>query len=253
MDGRRRASRSAPHDEEQDMAKVGFFARLGNLWRGFASIWISDIEKQHPEIAYENAINGMIEKYTMLKKATAGIIRRREDISQRLDVQTKELAQITLDLNTAVDTNQDDLAIILIQKKNELEKVVAELKAEMDQAVKDAESAKASLMQVQAEIRKLQAEKDNMLAKMASAQARIRIQEQLEGLSVDAEVKALDNVRTHIKDTIAQANLGSELKESSLDQRLAELRQKSGDSTARSQLDQLKAAAAARKAGQKTM
>ena len=34
-----------------------------------------------------------------------------------------------------------------------------------------------------------------MLAKMQSAQARIQIQEQLEGLSVDAEVKALDNVR----------------------------------------------------------
>ena len=236
------------------MAKVGFFARLGNLWRGFASLWIADIEKQHPEIAYENAINSMIEKYTQLKKATAGIIRRREDINQRLEQQTKDLAQVTQDLNVAVETNQDDLAIILIQKKNELEKLVAELKAEMEAAVKDADSAKASLLQVQAEIKKLQAEKDNMLAKMASAQARIRIQEQLDGLSVDAEVKALDNVRTHIKDTIAQANLGRELGESSLDQRLAQLRQQSGDVTARSQLDQLKAAAAARKAGtQKTM
>ncbi len=231
------------------MAKVGFFARLANLWRGFASLWIADIEKQHPEIAYENAINGMIEKYTLLKKATAGIIRRREDIGGRLDQQTKELAQVTQDLNTAVETNQDDLAIILIQKKNELEKTVAELKADMEAAVKDADSAKASLMQVQAEIKKLQAEKDNMLAKMASAQARIRIQEQLEGLSVDAEVKALENVRTHIKDTIAQANLGRELGESSLDQRLSQLRQQSGDVTARSQLEQLKAAAAARKAG----
>jgi len=236
------------------VAEVGFFRRLANLWKGFLSIWISDVEKEHPEIAYENAINSMIEKYTQLKKATAGIIRRREDINQRLEQQTKDLAQVTQDLNVAVETNQDDLAIILIQKKNELEKLVAELKAEMEAAVKDADSAKASLLQVQAEIKKLQAEKDNMLAKMASAQARIRIQEQLDGLSVDAEVKALDNVRTHIKDTIAQANLGRELGESSLDQRLAQLRQQSGDVTARSQLDQLKAAAAARKAGtQKTM
>ena len=47
-----------------------------------------------------------------------------------------------------------------------------------------------------------------MLAKMQRAQARVRIQEQLDGLSVDAEVKALDNVREHIKNTIAQANLG---------------------------------------------
>ena len=235
------------------MAKVGFFSRLGNLWRGFVSLWIADIEKQHPEIAYENAINSMIEKYTQLKKATAGIIRRREDINQRLEQQTKDLAQVTQDLNVAVETNQDDLAIILIQKKNELEKLVAELKAEMEAAVKDADSAKASLLQVQAEIKKLQAEKDNMLAKMASAQARIRINDQLEGLSVDAEVKALDNVREHIKNTIAQANLGAELKSTDLDQRLSALRSQSGDVTAKQQLAELKAAAAAKKASQKTM
>jgi phage shock protein A len=236
------------------MAKVGFFARLGNLWRGFVNLWISDLEKKNPEIAYENSINSMIEKYTMLKRATAGIIRRREDISARLDRQTKELAQITQDLTTAVDTNQDDLAIILIQKKNELEKEAADLRAELDTAVKDADSAKSSLLQVQAEIKKLQAEKDNMLAKMASAQARIKIQEQLDGLSIEADVKALDNVRGHIKDLVAQANLGKELGESSLDQRLSALRQQSGDSTARQQLESLKAAAAARKAtSQKTM
>ena len=29
----------------------GIFSRLANLWRGFLSIWISDVEKQHPEIA----------------------------------------------------------------------------------------------------------------------------------------------------------------------------------------------------------
>jgi phage shock protein A len=92
-----------------------------------------------------------------------------------------------------------------------------------------------------------------MLAKMESAKARVRIQEQLDGLSVDAEVKALDNVRTHIKDTIAQANLGQELAETSLDQRLAALRAQSGEVTARSQLDELKAKVAAKKAAQKTM
>jgi phage shock protein A len=231
----------------------GFFTRLGNLWKGFVSLWISDIEKEHPEIAYENAINSMIEKYSKLKKATAAIIRRREEVSERLAAQQKELAQVAADLNVAIDTNQDDLATVLIQKKNLLEKDIAELKTDLDAASKDAESAKASLMSVQTEIKKLKAEKDNMLAKMASAQARIRIQEQLEGLSVDAEVKALDNVREHIKNTIAEANLGSELKSTDLDERLKQLRSQSGDVTAKQQLAEMKAAAAAKKASLKTM
>src|SRR3954447_4198794 len=101
---------------------AGFFTRLSNLWKGFVSLWISDIEKEHPEIAYENAINSMIEKYSKLKKATAAIIRRREEVSERLAMQTKELAGVSNDLNVAVETNQDDLAVVLIQKKNMLEK-----------------------------------------------------------------------------------------------------------------------------------
>jgi phage shock protein A len=232
---------------------MSVFARLANLWKGFINIWISDVEKEHPEIAYENAINSMIEKYSALKRATAAIIRRREELSEKLTSATKELAQVNHDLNAAMETNQDDLAVVLIQKKNQLEAAVAELQADMDQAQKDADSAKSSLMSVQNEIKKLKAEKETMIAKMESAQARMRIQEQLEGLSVDAEVKALDNVRTHIKNQVAQANLNKELAETDLDGRLKALRNQSGDVTAKQQLAELKAAAAAKKAAVKSM
>ncbi len=232
------------------MANVGFFARLGNLWKGFLSLWISDVEKGHPEIAYENAINSLVEKFTRLKAATAAIIRRREDISERFQAAAKEQAQTEAELGVALDTNQDDVAVILLQKKNQLTADVAELRSELDTAQKDADSAKTSLMSVQAEIRKLKTERDSMLARMQSAQARIKIQEQLDGLSVDAEVKALDNVREHIKNTIAQANLGKELSESSLDAKLAAVRSQVGEVQARQQLAELKAKRAAAQAGQ---
>ncbi len=231
----------------------GFFKRLSNLLHGFLNLWISDVEKEHPEIAYENAINAMVEKYAKLKRATAAIIRRRDEINERYATQSKELGEVGSDLDVAVQTAKDDLALILIQKKNQLEKEVAELKADLESAGKDADSAKASLLQVQAEIKKLQAKKDTMLAKMESAKARIRIQEQLDGLSVDAEVKALENVRGHIKNTIAEANLGREIAESSLDQKLRALRAQTGEVTAKSQLDEMKAKLAAKKAAVKTM
>jgi phage shock protein A len=226
----------------------GFFARMANLWTGFLSLWVSDIEREHPEIAYENSINSMVEKYTQLKKATAAIIRRREDITSRLSARRSELAQVDVELQTAMDTDQDDLAIVLLQKKNALEGEIAELTRDADQASKDAETAKSSLMEIQGEINKLKGEKDRMLAKMASAKARIQIQEQLEGLSVTADVKALDNVREHIKNLDSQANLNQELKSNSLDERLKNLRQSTGNVTAKKQLEELKAKAAAAKA-----
>lgn len=232
---------------------MGMFGRLANLWKGFVSLWISDIEKDHPEIAYENAINSMTAKYAKLKAATAAIIRRREELDDRYKKATADLKQTEAELNAAVETNQDDLAVILIQKKNQLNADITDMKTEMDQAHTDADSAKSSLLAVQSEIKKLKAERETMLAKMQSAQARIKIQEQLDGLSVDDEVRALDTVRSHIKNTIAEANLGQELASSSLDSRLAALKNQTGDVTARQELEAMKAKKAAAGAAQKTM
>lgn len=231
------------------MANINFFARVANLWQGFLSLWITDVEKRHPEIAYQNAIDSMIGKYEKLKLATSAILRRREDISARLEAAKRELAAVSTDLEVALGTNQDKLAVVLIQKKNALEASVRDLGAEIEQAKTEAEEAKDSLLQVKSEIQKLKDEKDRMLAQMASAEARNKIQSQLEGLSVDAEVRALDNVREHIRNTVAQAKLGQELRDSDVDVQLAKLRQSSGAITAQQQLEEMKKARAAQASG----
>ena len=236
------------------MADMNLLGRMANLWKGFVSLWITDVEKRHPEIAYENAISGMVAKYARLKSATAAIIRRRDEITARLDKAQKGLVAVKSDLEAALATGQDDLALVLIEKKNLLEEEVRGLSDELNQAKADADDAKSSLVAVKSEIGKLKAEKDRMLAKMQSAQARIQIQEQLEGLSVDAEVRALENVREHIKNQVSEANLGRELRDADLDQRLSKLREQSGSITARAELDALKAARAqAAQATQKKM
>lgn len=224
---------------------VNLFARLANLWSGFVSLWISDVEKNHPEIAYENSINSLTEKYVKLRGATAAIIRRRDEINTRLDTARKGLARVAQDLEAALATQQDDLAMVLIQKKNTLDVEIADLNGEVELAGRDADDAKNSLLTVKSEIENLKVEKDRMLAKMQSAQARLQIQSQLEGLSVDAEVQALDKVRAHIKNTAAEANLGKELRDSDLDVRLKNLQRTSGSVTARAQLDEMKKARAA--------
>lgn len=231
------------------MSDINLIDRLGNLWKGFVSLWISDVEKRHPDIAYQNAIDSMIEKYGKLKSATAAIMRRREEISARLATENTELVAVNADLNAALATGQDELGIVLIQKKNALEASIKTLGQDMEQARGDAEEAKTSLLQVKSEIQKLKDEKDRMLAQMLSAQARLKIQGQLDGLSVDAEVKALDNVREHIKNTVAEAKMGSELRDSDLDVKLAKLRQSSGSITARQELEAMKQARVAQVAG----
>lgn len=219
---------------------MNLFSRLANLVRGFLSLFVTGLEQQAPEIAYENAINTMIGKYNKLKNATAGLIRLREDAADRLQKAQAQQKELSAMLEQAMATGQDDLSVELIERKDAVDEDIASLQAELDAAEKDVDTAKTALTEVKGEIGKLRAEKDRMLAKMQSAQARTRINDQLEGLSVDAELQALENVRSGIKTTIAKAKLGDELRESDLDTRLKALKAGSSKATARAKLEALK-------------
>jgi phage shock protein A len=231
------------------MANNAIMTRLWNLWTGFVALWVTDIEKEHPEIAYQNSIASMTEKYTRLKQASGRIIARRLEIEGRVETAKAELQKVSAQLNAALATNQDDLALVLIQKKNALDEEIQGLDADFAEADKDAEEAKGSLLQIKSEIDKLKAEKERMLAKFQSAEARLKIQESLDGLSIDAEVKALSAVREHIKGRVAEAKLGAELRQSDLDVRLQSLGRNAGAITARAQLEQMKKARAPEAAG----
>ncbi|MBK7052541.1 MAG: PspA/IM30 family protein [Rhodoferax sp.] len=227
------------------MANNAITGRLWNLWTGFLALWVTDIEKEHPEIAYQNSIQSMIEKYSKLKSASGRIIARKLDVEGRVHTAKAELAKVTTQLNAALATSQDDLAMVLIQKKNALAEDLTTLESDFAEAEKDAEEAKAALLDMKGEIDRLKAEKDRMIAKFQSAEARVKIQESLDGLSIDAEVQALAGVREHIKGRVAEAKLGSELRESDLDVRLKTLNRTAGAVTARAQLEEMKRAQAA--------
>lgn len=228
---------------------MGFFDRLANLWSGFWSKLVGDIENKNPEIVYEQAIDNRIKRHRDLKKAVGGIVYLRNKLSTELEQKERELREVNAQIPVAVESNDDEVALILLQKKNELEKSIEGLKTELDKVSKQAEEAKESLVAFQGEIEKLRRERDEMLAKKATAEARIQIQETLDGLSTDADIKQLENVRENIHKMQAQADVGTEIKGDSLDARLKKIKEKTGDVTARSQLDELKRQMAARQAG----
>ena len=85
-----------------------------------------------------------------------------------------------------------------------------------------------------------------MLAKAKTADARIKIQESLDGLSMDADTQALENVRSGINKRVAEADIGTELEENSMDRKLAEIKRKAGSAQDRSKLEKLKKMRAAK-------
>lgn len=228
------------------MARVSILTRIFNLFRGLLSGKVDDMEKKQPAVAYQNSIDAMVEKYGRLKSSSAAIMRRREDLDTRRKTAETKLSEVNRQLEQAIVLNQDDLGGILIQKKEELEGSLLQINEQWQQAVKEADNAKQTLMEVKAEIESIKAEKDQMLALLDSSAARTHIRDQLSGLSVDEEIRALDNVRNHIKNKVAEANLTDELEESDLDRRLAKLTREGAGVVAQNKFAALKAASSAK-------
>lgn len=220
---------------------MGFVNRMFNLWKGFLSMFVGSMEEKHPEIAYENAINSMTEKYAKLKSAAAGLIKHRAKLEASISKITTELQQIEIDVQTSVDTGEDEVAMILLEKQEELETRLATDKRDLEMAAKDADSAKSSLRQIKVEIDKLKRERDKTVAQIKDAEARKHIQEQLDGLSVDDDLKALENVREYADKVRAEVTIGDELNENSIDEKLKAIRAQSGNARAKARLAAMKA------------
>lgn len=227
---------------------MGFFGRLANIWRGFLGLWISDVEARNPEAVYEAAIDERVKRHKELKKAVSGIVYLRNKLSAELEERERSLKEVMAQLPVAIEEGEDEVALILIEKKDELTTRIGQLSGELTKVSEQAEEAKAGLISFQAEIEKLKREKQEMLAAKASAEARIEIQDTLSGLSTEADVKALDNVREGIEKLQAEADIGSELAGSGLDAKLAKIKEKAASASARSQLDEMKRQMAARSA-----
>jgi len=226
---------------------MGFFQRLSNIWKGFLSLWVSNIENKNPEAVYEAAIEERVRKHKDLKKAVSGIVYLRNKLSAELEAKEKELKEIMTQLPVAIEEGEDEVALVLIQKKDSLTAEIETISGELTKISDQAEEAKSSLIAFQADIEKLKREKEEVLAQKANAEARISIQETLDGLSTDADIKALENVREHVSKLKAEADIGSEIQGDSLDSKLSKIKEKAASATARAQLAEMKSQLAAKK------
>lgn len=229
---------------------MGLFDRIANVWKGFISLWVSEVEQKNPEAVYEAAIEERLNKHRELKKAVSGIVYLRNKLTSELEQAETQLAEVQLQIPVAVQEGEDDVALVLIQKKDELTSKIMQVSVELEKIKVQAEEAKSGLIAFQGEIEKLKREKNEVLAKKANAEARISIQETLDGMSTDADIKALENVREHVDKLQAQADVGAEIKGESLDDKLSKIKAKTASSAAQSQLAELKKQMAARKSAQ---
>jgi phage shock protein A len=219
----------------------GLLGRLINLVRGVFAVWIRDGENQNPRAVYESAIQERTQQYHQLKEAVAGILYMRNKLEAEIGERRAEIARMHDDVRRAVRRGQDELALTLIAQKQALLEELERSERELENLRAEAEDAKNNLVRFREEIRALVREKGRMLATLANAQARRRIQQALEGLSVDAEMRALEGVREHIAKLATEGTLEREIgDDEGLRRRLRAIRDEARSDGARRELDELK-------------
>ncbi len=216
------------------------FSRTFNLLRGLVSRWLGRREHRHPDAVYEAAIHQRLGRYAKLREATAGILYLRSKLAKELERQSDELVHVRRQLEIAVDRDDDAVALHLIGRSDAIAGEVNRLTAELTELTREAEGAKENLIAFQNEIARLRDERVRMLARLASAKARLRFQETLNGLSPDADIRALDEVRDHVNRLVAETQVSREVGDGELEKRLGRIREAEAESAARAQLEELK-------------
>jgi phage shock protein A len=215
-------------------------ARVANLLRGLAARWIGRREQRHPEAVYAAAIEERVTQYAKLREGAAGIIYLRSKLARELERESAEVERLRRQLEIAVERDDDSVALHLIGRRDAIAAEVARLTAELTELTKEAEGAKQNLVTFQQEIARLRDERVRMLARLASAKARLRFQATLNGLSPDADIRALEEVRDHINRLVTETQVSRDLGDTELEKRLGRIREAEAESSARAQLDELK-------------
>jgi len=219
---------------------MGYVARVHNLLRGIITQWLGRREHRNPGAVYEAAIHERLEQYGQLRAAAAGVLYMRSKLAKELELKSAESGRVRAQLDVAVDRDDDAVALALINRRDGLCAETERLTAELADLTTEAEAAKKNLVAFQNDIARLRDEKVRMLARLANAKARLRLQETLNGLSPDADIRALDSVREHINRIVEEAQVSRDLRDTDLERRLGVIREAEATSAARAQLDELK-------------
>lgn len=218
-------------------------ARLRNLVRGIMGGWVRGTEHRHPGAVYEAAIQQRIGHYGKLRQAAAGVLYMRGKLSGELEQRSGALTRLHSELAAAVDNDDDGVALMLIDRKAALEADIERLTRELKEVTAEADLAKKNLITFRNDIAHLRDEKVRMIARWANAKARRQFQETLNGLaSSDADIGALAEVRDHINRLVAEVQVSRDFGDADLEQRLNAIREAGAESSARTQLREMKRA-----------
>jgi len=221
---------------------MSLLERFVNHVRARTHHWLRRRERRNPEAVYEAAIDERLAQYAKLREAAAGVLYLRGKLARESEQRSKELFTVQRQLESALDGDDDEVALTLIRRRDVLVADAERLSGELEELTKEAEAAKKNLILFGDQIGRLKEEKVRMMARLANAKARLRLQETLNGFSPEADIQALEAVRDYVNRLSSEVQVSQELGDGELSRKLADIREAESMSSARAQLEELKRA-----------
>lgn len=153
-----------------------------------------------PRTLFEDYFAEQTELLQKVRRGAAGVASSRKLLAQQLTKLAAEMDSLTLAARRSLDQGRDDLAREALLRKQQLARQLAELEAEHAQLQLEEERLVLISTRLQAKLDTIRARHASQWATYSAAEARLRVEEALDGISADVgnadEAVQLAAVRT---------------------------------------------------------
>ena len=220
---------------------MGIFKSIRDNLRHQLNSVADGIEHRNVAAVYEAAIDNAVRHTKEFQERLAGLVVMRDRAKDELTAHEAELKQVIAGIQGAVAEDDDDTALVLIARKDELTATVEDKARLLDDLTARVEESTQNLKELRAGVPALQREREQAVAQKALAEAQIDVQEATSGLSDEAHIRGLNSVREKIERLEAQANPGYlDSEGNSVRGRARAMGRKAKEDSARAQLEALK-------------
>ncbi|AKN33205.1 phage-shock protein [Clostridium carboxidivorans P7] len=203
---------------------MGIFSRMSNMFKAKVNNALDEVE--NPIELLDQKIRDMEESLNKAKLSSAQILGNVHEIEKKMATAKRDSEDFDEKVKLAMSKGNEDLAKKALAKKLECDKTYNSLKTSYEDASKKAETLKAKLRELENEIEKTRAYRDEASARFNNAEASKKVNEILSNVDAGSNKINLDDIERKVqrKEALAEG-LGDLREDNSLEKEFEKLKE----------------------------
>lgn len=213
---------------------------MGRFFRWLKALFNRGMDKlEDPDIMLDQARRDMQEALIANREKAVQAITQKNRLQTMLDEQTKKANQLEQQATMALQQGNRDLARQFVREKANVDAVIGQLKASLDNATQAVEAVKVAIKRQEEEVRKKTAEALALKAQWKQAQIQNSISKALEGLTFENQFEGFGAAKERIDEMQAEASARNEMMGTSIQGKIMQMEDQAMDLQAEADLQKL--------------